>query len=144
MIAYLDSSVFLRLILGQSDQLAEWPEVTAGVTSALAEVECLRTLDRLRVEQAISDQVIATRREAVFRFMRSAEIVEPTRAVLERASLPLPTVLGTLDAIHVATAMLWRERTNTELVMATHDRGMARAARACGLVVIGTPAAPVP
>ncbi len=144
MIAYLDSSVFLRLILGQSDQLVEWPEVSAGVTSAVSEVECLRTLDRLRVQQAVSDQVIATRREAVFHFMRSVEIVEPTRAVLERASLPLPTILGTLDAIHVATAMLWRERTNTELVMATHDRGMARAARACGMVVVGTPAGPVP
>ncbi len=142
MIAYLDSSVFLRLILGQSDQLAEWPEVSAGVTSALSEVECLRTLDRLRIQRAVSDQVIATRREAVFRFMRSVEIVEPTPAILERASLPLPTTLGTLDAIHVATAMLWRERTNTELVMATHDRGMARAARACGLIVVGTPAAP--
>ncbi len=142
MIAYLDSSVFLRLILGQSDQLAEWSEVSAGVTSALSEVECLRTLDRLRIQRAVSDQVIATRREAVFHFMRSAEVVEPTRAVLERASLPLPTTLGILDAIHVATAMLWRERTNTELVMATHDRGMARAARACGLIVVGTPAAP--
>ncbi len=142
MIAYLDSSVFLRLILGQSDQLAEWPEVSAGVTSALSEVECLRTLDRLRIQRALSDQVIATRREAVFHFMRSVEIVEPTRAVLERASLPLPTTLGTLDAIHVATAILWRERTNTELVMATHDHGMARAARACGLVVVGVPTAP--
>ena len=140
MIAYLDSSVFLRLVLGQSDQLAEWPEISEGVTSALSEVECLRTLDRLRVQRAVSDAVIATRRETVFQFMRSVEIVETTRAVLERASLPLPTTLGTLDAIHVATALLWRELTATELVMATHDRGMARAARACGLTVVGSEA----
>ncbi len=139
MIAYLDSSVFLRLILGQSNQLAEWAGVSAGVTSALAEVECLRTLDRLRIQQAAPDAVIATRREAIFHFMRSVEIVETTRAVLERASLPLPTTLGTLDAIHMATAMLWRENTRTDLVMATHDRGMARAAAACGLTVIGVP-----
>ena len=138
MIAYLDSSVFLRLVLGQSDQLAQWPEISEGVTSALSEVECLRTLDRLRLQRAISDAIIATRREAVFQFMRSVEIVETTRAVLERASLPLPTTLGTLDAIHVATALLWRELTSTELVMATHDRGMARAARACGLTVVGS------
>lgn len=139
MIAYLDASVILRLVLGQADQLDEWPDVTDGVVSALAELECLRTLDRLRTDRAIAEAIIAGRREAVYHFMRSVEIVETTRAVLERASQPLPTTLGTLDAIHLATAMLWSERTQTELVMATHDRALGRAARASGFTVIGAP-----
>lgn len=139
MIAYLDASVILRLVLGQTDQLDEWSEVTAGVASALAELECLRTLDRLRTERAISEAIIGSRREAVYHFMRSVEIVETTRAILERASQPLPTTLGTLDAIHLATAMLWSERTQTELVMATHDRALGRAARATGFTVVGIP-----
>ncbi|MCP3960448.1 MAG: type II toxin-antitoxin system VapC family toxin [bacterium] len=142
MIAYLDASVILRLVLGQTDQLAEWPEVSAGVVSALAEVECLRTLDRLRTERSVPEAIIASRREAVYHFMRSIEIVETTRAVLERASQPLPTTLGTLDAIHLATAMLWSERTQTELVIATHDRALGRAARASGFAVLGVPAGP--
>ena len=137
MIAYLDASVILRLVLGQTDQLAEWPDVTAGVASALAEVECLRTLDRLRTERGVSEAIVASRREAVFHFMASIEIVETTHAVLDRASQPLPTTLGTLDAIHLATATLWSERTETELVMATHDHALARAARAIGFAVIG-------
>lgn len=137
MIAYLDASVLLRLVLGQKNQLAEWPQVSAGVTSALAEVECLRTLDRLRIEATVSEDVIASRREMIFRFMRSMEVVETTRAVVERASQPLPTSLGTLDAIHLATAMMWRERSDAELVMTTHDRALGRAARACGLTVLG-------
>lgn len=29
MIAYLDSSVLLRIVLGQPDQLAEWPAILA-------------------------------------------------------------------------------------------------------------------
>lgn len=139
MIAYLDASVILRLILGQTDQLAEWSDVSAGVASALAEVECLRTLDRLRTETGLSDSVVAARRVAVYNFMRSVEIVETTPAVLDRASQPLPTTLGTLDAIHLATATLWIERTGESLVMATHDRALARAAGACGLTVIGSP-----
>ena len=137
MIAYLDASVILRLILGQSNQLAEWVDVTAAVASALAEVECLRTLDRLRTEKALSETAIASRREAVYRFLRSVEIVETTRSVLERAAQPLPTTLGTLDAIHLATASLWRERTATNLVMATHDRALGRAARSTGFLVVG-------
>jgi hypothetical protein len=41
-IAYLDSSVFLRVVLGQPDQLREWKDVREAVASAVAEVECLR------------------------------------------------------------------------------------------------------
>ena len=49
----------------------------------------------------------------------------------------MPTELGTLDAIHLAAALLWRETTEADLVMATHDSGLALGARAHGLSVIG-------
>jgi hypothetical protein len=49
----------------------------------------------------------------------------------------MPTELGTLDAIHLATALLWQERANTEPVMATHDAALGTAARAFGLRVVG-------
>jgi predicted nucleic acid-binding protein len=137
-IAYVDSSVLLRIVLRQRDALKEWSRLTRGVASALAEVECLRTLDRLRVAERHSDEAIAERREAVYRLMESIEVVEVGRAVLARASQPLPTVLGTLDAIHLATALLWKERTSSDVVMATHDTALAVAAKAIGLRVIGT------
>ena len=111
--------------------------MTRGVVSALAEVECLRTLDRLRMLEQHSDEAIATRREAVYRLFESMGLVEIGRAVLSRASQPWPTVLGTLDAIHHATALLWKERSTTDLVMATHDAALAVAARASGLRVVG-------
>jgi len=136
-IAYLDSSVLLRIIVGQNDRLADWSEIRDGVASALVEVECLRTLDRLKHQARIGDADLASRREAVFRLTEELELVEPTRAVLARASLPLPTPLGTLDAIHLATAMLWQEKERQPLVMATHDAALGVAARACGLRVLG-------
>jgi predicted nucleic acid-binding protein len=135
--AYLDSSVLLRLLLGQPDALAEWEEVEVGVASALVEVECLRSLDRLRVMGALSDDDLAERRTAAFGLAAAMEVVEVTRAVLARASQPLPTALGTLDALHLATALLWREQTGAELVLATHDAALGRAARASGFAVIG-------
>jgi hypothetical protein len=46
-------------------------------------------------------------------------------------------VLKTFDAIHVATAIVWRERRAPDLVFATHDRQQARAARALGFEVLG-------
>jgi predicted nucleic acid-binding protein len=133
---YLDSSVILRLLLGEREALAQWDAVERGVTSALAEVEILRTLDRLRFA-GLDPRVVARRREAAYRLLEGLEIIEVTRSVLMRAGQPLPTPLGTLDAIHLVSAQAWWE-TNEPLLFATHDRALAAAARASGFQVIGT------
>lgn len=137
MIVYLDSSALLRIILRQRDALKEWNQIARGIGSALVEVECLRTLDRLRLNERHGDEAVAERREAVYRLTAAMEIVEIGHAVLARASQPLPTALGTLDAIHLATALLWKERTGAALSVATHDAALATAARASGLPVLG-------
>jgi predicted nucleic acid-binding protein len=136
-IAYLDASVLLRVVLGQRNALKEWREIEQGVVSALAEVECLRTLDRLRLGGQASDEAIATRRHAIFRIVAAMRVVEIGRSVLDRAAQPFPTSLGTVDAIHLASALLYRERGGGDLVMATHDHALGLAARASGLAVIG-------
>ncbi len=137
MIAYLDSSVLLRVVLGQPDSLKEWASIKVGVASHLVEVECLRTLDRLRHTVGLSDQDLALRRETMFQLLAELHLVDLTKLVLNRASQPFPTPLGTLDAVHLATALLWREQRGEELVMATHDGALTTAARAFGLPVIG-------
>lgn len=137
MIAYIDSSVLLRVVLGQSGRIKEWKTIERGVASALVEVECLRTLDRLRHRAPIADEELAERRAAVYRVTTELELVHPSPNVLRRATQPLPTPVGTLDAIHLATALLWQESREQDLVMATHDRALATAARASGLDVIG-------
>ena len=63
--------------------------------------------------------------------------VEPM--VLKRAAQPMPTELGAVDAIHLATALLWKEMTKGDLVMATHDGALALGAKAHGLRVVGRP-----
>jgi predicted nucleic acid-binding protein len=137
LIAYVDASVVLRLALGQEDALREWRHVDRGISSALITVESLRTLDRLRIRANLADPEVASRRAAILKLIASLEIVEITSAVLERAAQPMPTQLGTLDAIHLATAVLWREFEGVELVMATHENALAIAAQAHGLVAIG-------
>lgn len=137
MIAYIDSSVVLRIVLGQAGALAEWKAVRLGVTSGLTEVECLRAMDRLRILGMLTLEESASGREAVYRIMHALEVVELTSAVMRRASQPMPAPLGTLDAIHLATADLWRDARREDPVVATHDRALALAARASGFEVIG-------
>lgn len=138
MIAYVDSSVLLRVVLGQPNALPEWHRIQRGITSALTRVESLRTLDRLRLRIALSDPELARRRSSILRLLESLEIVEIDPVLLDRAGQPLPTELGTLDAIHLATCLLWREDRKTEIVMATHDGALGVAAQSHGLTVLGT------
>lgn len=137
MIVYVDSSVALRIALGSADALSDWQAWTTGVSSGLIEVECLRTLDRLRLVQKVTAEEITARREWIYDFLSRLEIVEVSAAVLSRAAQPLPVPLRTLDAIHLASAMLWREATREALTIATHDAALALAGRAMGFAVIG-------
>jgi len=135
----VDASVLLRVALGQPDSLREWRHIDRGVSSALILTESLRTLDRLRLRANLSDTEIARRRGTILALIDSLEIVEIDAAILSRAAQPMPTELGTLDAIHLATALLWRQGAREELVMTTHDAALGLAAQAHGLPVAGVP-----
>jgi predicted nucleic acid-binding protein len=134
---YLDASVVLRLVLGESEALADRERFEGAVASALTEVESLRTLDRLATEGHLGSGEVADRRMAVYQFLEEVELLDIGRAVLRRAGEPFSTPLGTLNAIHLATALQWRDATEAELAVATHDRALATAARASGLMVVG-------
>ena len=137
MIAYVDTSVLLRVALHQPDALPEWRQIVRGVASALIIPESLRTLDRLRLRANLMDAEVASRRATILRLAESLELVEIDALVLDRAAQPMPTELGTLDAIHLATAVLWKEMARVDLVMATHDGALGLAAEAHGLTVVG-------
>jgi predicted nucleic acid-binding protein len=137
MIAYVDSSVLLRVALGQPNALPEWRDIERGVSSALITTESLRTLDRVRLRVSLSDMEVARRRATILSLIDSLELVEIDSVVLERAAQPMPTELGTLDAIHLASALLWKDASVADPVMATHDKALALAAQAHGLKVLG-------
>ena len=137
MIAYVDSSVLLRVALGQPNALPEWRDIERGVSSALVTTESLRTLDRVRLRADLSDIEVARRRATILALINSLELVEVDGSVLDRAAQPMPTELGTLDAIHLASALLWKDAFGTDFAMATHDKTLAVAAQAHGLNVLG-------
>jgi hypothetical protein len=68
--------------------------------------ESLRTLDRMRLRAGLSDIEVARRRSTILALIDSLGMVEIDTIVLDRAARPMPTELGTLDEIHLASALL--------------------------------------
>ena len=94
-------------------------------------------IDRLRLEGALDDQGVADARQQLGRIESGIASVPLSRPVLQRAALPMATVVKTLDAIHLASALLLRERRGVDLSFVTHDPQQARAARALGFDSLG-------
>ncbi len=137
MTVYLDTSTVLRVLLRQPKPLSIWARWERAYASELVHVEACRVIDRLRLGGALDDQGVAEAREQLGRIEDAIAAVTLSRAVLERAALPMATAVKTLDAIHLASAMLLRERRGLELSFATHDPQQARAARALGFDCLG-------
>jgi predicted nucleic acid-binding protein len=134
--AYVDASVLLRLVFGEEPVLPIWDRITRPISSELVRVECLRTLDRARLSFRLDDGLLAERRAALLDLIASLELTPVSSAVLERAAEPFPTAIGSLDAIHLASAVALRDQL-APLILATHDRELATAARSVGFEVQG-------
>jgi predicted nucleic acid-binding protein len=135
--AYIDTSALLRLVLREPGALEDLRSYDALVSSELIAVESARTIDRLRLQGALTVEEAAARLRAVTDWLEAIDLVLLRPAVLSRASEPLPVPVGTLDAIHLATALIWRERMGVLSTMATHDNALGLAARTFGFDVRG-------
>jgi uncharacterized protein len=135
--AYVDTSALLRLVLREPGALEELRSYEALVSSELIVVESRRTLDRLRLLGSLTTEEAAERLKVVTDWLEAIDLVLIRPPVLSRAGDPLPTPLGTLDALHLATALIWRERVSSLSVIATHDTALGLAARAFGFDVLG-------
>ena len=132
---YVDASVLLRVVLGEGQALPEWNRIKP-VSSVLIRVESLRVIDRAALSFRLDDSAVATARSDTIDALRTFVLAPISDAVLERAADPFPASLGTLDAIHLATALLVRAD-QPDLRLATHDAELGLAARAMGFEVIG-------
>jgi predicted nucleic acid-binding protein len=135
-IAYIDTSALLRIVLREPGAL-DLRSYDALVSSELIAVESPRTIDRLRLQGTLTIEEAAARVRAVDDWLEAVDLVLLRPPVLSRASEPMPVPLGTLDALHLATALIWRDRMGALQTMATHDAALGLAAQAFGFDVRG-------
>jgi len=135
MIAYIDSSVVLARILKQEialDQAIAYPTACA---SEFLEIECARVLQRYRLLNQLDDFSLLKAKQALDCILESISIIPCGKAVKIRAASAFPTIIGTLDAIHLSSALLMKDHFNEQIFLFSHDRQLNVCAAACGLAV---------
>jgi predicted nucleic acid-binding protein len=136
-IAYIDTSALLRIVLREPGALDDLRGYDGLVSNELIALESARTIDRLRLQGALTSNEAAARRRTVNDWLEGIDLVLLRPPVLSRASEPMPVPIGSLDAIHLATALIWRDRVGSLPEIATHDATLGAAARAFGFDVRG-------
>jgi predicted nucleic acid-binding protein len=127
-LVYLDSSALVKLVVTEPESVAlierlkAWPE---RVSSALALTELPRALARVAAGAAAHRRA----REVMGRIA----LVDVDRRILATAAAVEPSSLGTLDAIHLATALTVREDLE---VIVTYDRRLRAAAERVRIDVV--------
>jgi len=135
--AYIDTSALLRIVLREPGALDDLRTYDALVSSELIAIESARTIERLRLQRSLTTTEAATRLRAVNDWLEAIDLVLLRTPVLSRASEPMPIPLGTLDALHLATALIWRDRIGPLSTIATHDTALGLAAQTFGFDVRG-------
>jgi len=133
---YLDTSVVLRVLFNEPDPVQIWGKWDRAFSSNLWCVEAFRTVDRLRLSGNLTDSDVADLLNNIRTVDETLWIHPLAEAILKRASESFPTILGTLDALHLSTALSIRENEIIDLFL-THDLQLGTAARSLGFEVMG-------
>jgi predicted nucleic acid-binding protein len=125
-LAYLDASALVKLVVPECEssalriELAGWPR---RASSALTRAELVRACTRI-------DSAARNRARDL---LDGLSLLSVTERVLDEAASIRPVSLRTLDAIHIATALVLRD---TLGALITYDDRMADAATRAGLRVL--------
>ena len=138
MVAYLDTSVVLRHILLGEIAIRHAFSVGRVVTSELTRIEARRVIHRHRLNGDLDDDGFVAASDRLESVLSGLAVVDLTTAVKTRAMAAFPVVVNTLDALHLATALLYAESyldaaANEQMLLFSHDAGMNRCAAALGL-----------
>jgi len=133
---YLDSSVLLRYLLGNDRDFEEVAKFEKVGSSELLLIECRRVIHRYRMQNMVDDGQLADLLQRLDRVIRNIHLIEISAAVKYSAAGPFPTVIGSLEAIHLASALEWRDmETEDDIILYSLNKQMRLCARALGFTV---------
>jgi len=137
MVAYLDSSVVLRHILLGEITIEHAFAVGQVLASELLEIKCRRVLHRYRMNGDLDDDRLLQARERLDSVLAGVTLLKLTERVKTRAMDAVPVIVKTVEALHLTSALTYREsylddESGETLLLFSHDEAMNRCARALG------------
>ena len=138
---YYDSSFLLASLLdqpGRDKLIPLWDDEPIRVSSILLEAECLTVLRRAAASQpaAAGEPFLALRMDFLEQYLAAVSLKnhdeEVNRCLRNEKQLGL---CRTLDAIHLATAILFQEQFDSPLTICSLDKQMREVAATIGFTV---------
>lgn len=136
-IGFVDSSIILRHLLKESNPYLSFEKFDHLFSSELLELEVKRTIDRFRLSHLWPDSDVNHRLTLFYNLTSGFSTIPIQTPVIRRASNPFSVPIKSLDAIHLATAMIIREDIREPIIFLTHDRKLAEIALDSGFEVEG-------
>ncbi len=134
MTAYLDSSVVLRYILKGENSIQHALACDKVVSSEVLEIECKRVMHRYRMQNELDDHTFVVAAQRLEDLLQGVALIKLSEPIKRRAMGAFPVIIKTLDALHVATAIVYGEVYSDETMLVfSHDEGMNRCASVLGL-----------
>jgi uncharacterized protein len=137
MILYLDTSALVKLYFQEpfsDDILVKWRSAEQIVTSSVAYAETLASIHRKNREGNFEGSLVeglVTSFQRDWESLIRVEVTDELNLHIHRAVARYP--LRGFDLIHLASALVIRERLREDFVFACFDEKLARAARSEGL-----------
>jgi predicted nucleic acid-binding protein len=131
--AFVDTSVVLRYVLEGDISLHQAFAATVTACSELLWIEAMRVAHRLRLNGVLSDQGLAEAVSRITACYASFRVYLIDDEIKKAAAGPYPTVIGTLEALHLACARRAAVRSPEETMLVfSYDKQMNVCAQAFG------------
>lgn len=125
---YIDTSAYLKIFLKEksSNKVRKLVKKNRLFASAILTSECFSVFSKRRQGKEIDDKTFDRLVNRVKKDLPYIEIVRLTDDVLRRTEeILLHSDVQTLDAVHIASALLFQESTGIALTFVTSDKRQA-------------------
>jgi len=133
MVGYVDTSVLLRHILLGDASIKHVLACERVISSELLEIESRRVIHRYRIDGEIDDEGFIQANTRLNEVLAGISLLALSSAVKRRAMGAFPVHVKTLDALHLASALVYADTSpGRNVLIFSFDNGLSRCAYALG------------
>lgn len=136
---YLDTSTYLKLYVKEKgyDKARHLVKKSAVLSSAILPVECFSALSRKKHSGELDESIFDELASRIKKDLQSMEIIRVSDEILTKAeSIVLNSTARALDALHIASALIFEELSGVKLDFITSDIRQAGIAKHYGLTTL--------